>query len=516
MEGSSSFDSSTVATLFAEKYYAQLSEDPKWLYRFYTSTGIMAHLGTPYANCKDESVVGTGNIEEKCNSIAKEYYGSKIDIKSVDSQFVTSSDITILTSGEIKFHNSTTVVPFIQSFYLEQNKNQSRSYSIRNSIFRTLSTSTPAPAPLLPLVVDTVVTKTPVVTDESITVPVVTTKVSHKNKHNDTNTSANTTTTAITTVKPIEEVINKVAEIDIKSSTKLNSPPSVEVTTESVAVLAQGQTVFSYADMVLADNQQPAPKEKVKNKSKPSSNTSSSTAAATTVAMAQSSASTTPVAMVEGAHIYNGKQKFSVYVHPVDGLTIDEVKTAFTRFGAVQHVSNFVIAKGTGGYAFVEFSCAEHMRAALDNKEPILIGEKIVKVEKKQIKDKSAQGKSDVTNDGSQEKGKVASEDNHDGTKTVGDANSVANGKSKQQKNKNQSETGVVKSPENITNGEKDQSNKGKGGASNANNKLAGGDKSKPNNDKQGDKKQVTTDGGVTKTNGKQAKTANNDNSKKA
>jgi hypothetical protein len=31
-----------------------------------------------------------------------------------------------------------------------------------------------------------------------------------------------------------------------------------------------------------------------------------------------------------------------------------------------------------------------------------------------------------------------------------------------------------------------------------------------------GDKKQVTTDGGVTKTNGKQAKTANNDNSKKA
>ena len=45
MEGSSSFDSSTVATLFAEKYYAQLSEDPKWLYRFFTSTGIMAHLG---------------------------------------------------------------------------------------------------------------------------------------------------------------------------------------------------------------------------------------------------------------------------------------------------------------------------------------------------------------------------------------------------------------------------------------------------------------------------------------
>ena len=149
MEGSSSFDSSTVATLFAEKYYAQLSEDPKWLYRFYTSTGIMAHLGyynllflpsctysitplgTPYANCKDESVVGTEKIEEKCNSIAKEYYGSKIDIKSVDSQFVTSSDITILTSGEIKFHSSSTVVPFIQSFYLEQNKNQSRSYSIR-------------------------------------------------------------------------------------------------------------------------------------------------------------------------------------------------------------------------------------------------------------------------------------------------------------------------------------------------------------------------------------------------
>jgi cbb3-type cytochrome oxidase cytochrome c subunit len=92
---------------------------------------VLRTLGTPYANCKDESVVGTGNIEEKCNSIAKEYYGSKIDIKSVDSQFVTSSDITILTSGEIKFHNSTTVVPFIQSFYLEQNKNQSRSYSIR-------------------------------------------------------------------------------------------------------------------------------------------------------------------------------------------------------------------------------------------------------------------------------------------------------------------------------------------------------------------------------------------------
>ncbi len=307
-------------------------------------------------------------------------------------------------------------------------------------------------------------------------------KGSQKSKNNDANTASN---------KKIDEVTIKVAEIDIKSNPKSN-PPSVTaaaaVTTsknDTAAVTAQAQTVFSYADMVLADNQQSAPKEKVKNKGKPSGNTTAPAATTAAVVGAQSNASATPVAMVEGAHIYNGKQKFSVYVHPVDGLTIDEVKTTFTRFGTVQHVSNFVIAKGTGGYAFVEFTCAEHMRAALDNKEPILIGDKIIKVEKKQVKDKSAQGKSDVSNDGGKEKSKVTMNENNDDTKAINDAST---GKLKQQKNKNINETGVVKSPDNSSNGLKEPSKKGKGGggSNGGNGKQTGGDKPKPNNEKQG------------------------------
>ena len=48
MEGSNdhSFDSSMVTNLFIEKYYEQMSNEPKLLYRFYTSNGTMIHIGS--------------------------------------------------------------------------------------------------------------------------------------------------------------------------------------------------------------------------------------------------------------------------------------------------------------------------------------------------------------------------------------------------------------------------------------------------------------------------------------
>lgn len=100
---------------------------------------LFIYLATPDAIAPtDNSESDIAKVEEKCQSIASEFFGSSITITSVDSHFVSSSDITILVIGDISFQSSSVVKPFVQSFYLEQNKNQSRSYSIRYKLFYLL------------------------------------------------------------------------------------------------------------------------------------------------------------------------------------------------------------------------------------------------------------------------------------------------------------------------------------------------------------------------------------------
>jgi len=315
-------DTRKIALQFIKQYYQTLSKNPEDLHKFYTQESCFTYgVGT------EENVETYEGVEAIKNRISTiNFVGSLVDFSqgTVDYQKSEKPDeqakgVFIVVTGNITLSSTTTdggapptITPFVQSFILSNPQGDGRSYYVRNSIFRLLTTSLNG-------------AKTEAA-KASVSVSTNTTK---KTPSDDATTKEKENVKAT----PIPEAVSAVTAKSVEPTTTTTPTTSSVSSSVPESVEEKEAPSGSWADITrkLRNTAISEPVPQAKPKAKAPVETGDSEKERVDI---------------------KDKSKYAVYVNQLPpNVTKDELLTVFSRFGKITGVD---VQTGRG-FAFVEY-----------------------------------------------------------------------------------------------------------------------------------------------------------------